>query len=70
MTVMRCRLPFVKHVFYDNTYNDRSPTHKFLHNLDKLREMGRSVTDQQLKEAKEKVKPEHVLHHLFTSVRI
>jgi len=58
----------VKHVFYDNSYKDRSPTQKFINNLDKLRQYGESISDQQLEEARKSVKPDHVLHHFFSSV--
>ena len=63
------RLPFAEHIFYDNSYKDRSPSQKFVKTLDKLEELGESVTDEQLKEAKERVKPDFVLQHFFTSVR-
>ncbi|KAF6019736.1 hypothetical protein EB796_021964 [Bugula neritina] len=61
-------LPDVKHMFYDNSYKDRSPTQKFINNLDKLRQYGESISDQQLEEARKSVKPEHIMHHLFSSV--
>jgi len=65
---MNCRLPHVKHVFYDNSYKNRSPTQKFINNLDKLRQYGESISDQQLEEARKSVKSDHIVHHLFTSV--
>ena len=63
-----CRFPFIEHIFYDNTYKDRSPTHKFIKTIDVLAEIGQPITDQQLEEAKFKVQPDFILHHAFTSV--
>jgi len=58
-------LPHIKQLFYDNSYKDRSPNQKFINNLDKLRQYGESISDQQLEEARKSVKPNHVLHHFF-----
>jgi len=62
------RLPTVKHVFYDHTHKDRSPSHKFLNNLDKLIEMGKVITDEELAAAKGSVQPDHDLFYTFSSV--
>ena len=64
------RLPFVEHMFYDNSYKPRSISHKCIKTLDKLVELGESVTDEQLQEAKSNVKPEFVLQNFLTSVSI
>ncbi|XP_067951438.1 putative acyl-CoA synthetase YngI [Watersipora subatra] len=61
------RLPFIEHIFYDNSHNDRAPAHKCLNPLSQLTEIGKSVSDKQLEEAKKSVKPEYRLHHLFSS---
>ena len=63
-----CRLPFVEHIFYDNSYQPRSISHKFVKTLENLIKLGETVSDQQLKEAKDNVKPDFVLHNLQTSV--
>ena len=63
-----CRLPFVEQIFYDNSHKPRSISHKCIKTLDKLVELGESVTDKQLQEAKSNVKPEFVLQNLQTSV--
>ena len=55
-------------MFYDNSYKPRSISHKCIKTLDKLVELGESVTDEQLQEARGKVKPEHLFQHFFTSV--
>ncbi|XP_067951428.1 putative acyl-CoA synthetase YngI [Watersipora subatra] len=61
------KLPFIEHIFYDNSHNDRAPAHRCLNPLSQLTEIGKSVSDKQLKEAKKSVKPEYRLHHLFSS---
>ena len=63
-----CRLPFVEQIFYDNSHKPRSISHKCIKTLDNLVELGESVTDKQLQEAKNDVKPEFVLQNLQTSV--
>lgn len=68
--IVYCRFPFIKHMFYDNSLNDRKPGHKFLQTLDKLTLLGASVTDEKLVEANNNVKPDYILHHLFTSVHL
>lgn len=63
------RLPFVENIFYDNSYNERDLVeHKFVKHLDKLVEIGNSISDEQLDAAKQNVRSDFVLHHLFTSV--
>ena len=62
------RLSFIERVFYDDTWNGRNPTEKFLEPLQTLIRLGESVTDSQLQQYKEAVRPEWVMHHLFTSV--
>ncbi|XP_067951436.1 putative acyl-CoA synthetase YngI [Watersipora subatra] len=61
------KLPFIEHIFYDNSHNDRAPAHKCLNPLSQLTEIGKSVSDQKFYEAKKSVKPEYRLHHLFSS---
>ncbi|XP_067951431.1 putative acyl-CoA synthetase YngI [Watersipora subatra] len=61
------KLPFIEHIFYDNSHNDRAPAHRCLKPLSQLTEIGKSVSDQQLEEAKKSVKPKYRLHHLFSS---
>ncbi|XP_067950478.1 putative acyl-CoA synthetase YngI [Watersipora subatra] len=61
------KLPFIEHIFYDNSHNDRAPAHRCLKSLSQLTEIGKSVSDQKLDEAKKSVKPEYRLHHLFSS---
>ncbi|XP_067950479.1 putative acyl-CoA synthetase YngI [Watersipora subatra] len=61
------KLPFIEHIFYDNSHNDRAPAHMCLNPLSQLTEIGMSVSDKQLEEAKKSVKPEYRLHHLFSS---
>jgi len=36
--------------------------------LDKLRQYGESISDQQVEEARQSVKSEDVLYHIFSSV--
>ncbi|XP_067951433.1 putative acyl-CoA synthetase YngI [Watersipora subatra] len=61
------KLPFIEHIFYDNSHNDRAPAHRCLKPLSQLTEIGKSVSDQKLEEAKKSVKPKYRLHHLFSS---
>ncbi|XP_067950475.1 putative acyl-CoA synthetase YngI [Watersipora subatra] len=61
------KLPFIENIFYDNSHNDRAPAHRCLNPLSHLTEIGKSVSDQKLEEAKKSVKPEYRLHHLFSS---
>ena len=62
------RLSFIERVFYDDTWSGRNPTEKFLEPLQTLIRLGESVSDSQLQRYKEAVRPEWVMHHLFTSV--
>ena len=62
------RFPFIERVFYDDTWNGRNPTEKFLEPLQTLIRLGESVSDSQLQRYKEAVRPEWAMHHLFTSV--
>ncbi|XP_067949611.1 uncharacterized protein [Watersipora subatra] len=61
------KLPSLEHIFYDSSYKDRSPTHKSVKTLYKLKELGETVSDDQLTEARERVQPDFVCQHLFTS---
>ncbi|XP_067951996.1 3-[(3aS,4S,7aS)-7a-methyl-1,5-dioxo-octahydro-1H-inden-4-yl]propanoyl:CoA ligase-like isoform X1 [Watersipora subatra] len=61
------RLPSLEHIFYDSSYKDRSPTHKAVKTLYKLKELGETVSDDQLTEARERVQPDFICQHLFTS---
>ncbi|XP_067937625.1 3-[(3aS,4S,7aS)-7a-methyl-1,5-dioxo-octahydro-1H-inden-4-yl]propanoyl:CoA ligase-like [Watersipora subatra] len=61
------RLPFLEHIFYDSSYKDRSPTHKSVKTLYKLKELGETVSDDQLTEARERVTPDFICQYLFTS---
>ncbi|XP_067951435.1 putative acyl-CoA synthetase YngI [Watersipora subatra] len=61
------KLPFIEHIFYDNSHNDRAPAHRCLNPLSQLTEIGKSVSDKQLEGAKRSVKPEYRFHHYFSS---
>lgn len=65
------RLSFVKNIFYDPTYNGRDISElKYVKLMDALTELGKSVSDEELQRAKQNVKPDFTLHHLFTSVNL
>lgn len=58
----------MKHVFYDQSYRNRSPKQNYIKNLDHLIELGKSVTNEELALAKSKVHPEDIMLHFFSSV--
>ena len=63
------RLPLVEHIFYDQTYKNRSPSQSYIRDLDQLIELGKTISDEALAEAKSLVQPDHPLCHTFSSVR-
>ena len=62
------RLKSIERVFYDDTWNGRNRTEKFLEPLQTLIRLGESVSDSELQQYKEAVRPEWVMHHIFSSV--
>ena len=62
------RLPLVEHIFYDQTYKNRSPPQRYIRNLDQLIELGKSISDEALAEAKGQLRPDHLVSHFFSSV--
>ena len=62
------RLPLVDHIFYDQTYKNRSPSQSYIRDLDQLIELGKSISDGALAEAKGQLRPDHLISQFFSSV--
>ena len=61
-------LPWVEHVYYDGTNQERLRQYAFMRPISDIISSGELITDTELQQARNDVKPEYPAHLLFTSV--
>ena len=63
-----CRFPQLKHILYDNTNKEKIQTHHAIRPVSDLVELGATVSDTQLRQARDAVRPDDPVMHFFSSV--
>ena len=59
----------MKHVYYEGDFHKLRSDYPFLRSLDDLIHAGCDIADDELDDARRQVRPDHIAHMMFTSVR-